>query len=454
MDPDVTHVVGGGLAGCEAAYQLASRGVPTRLWEMRPSVATGAHEGGGLAELVCSNSLGSDVEITAPGALKRELRSLGSLLLSAADRSRVPAGSALAVDRGQLSAEVDRELKALDALEIVRGEVGDLESLGDARVILATGPLTSPDLASGLARITGREHLYFYDAIAPIVDADSLDTTPMFRASRREPGVEGDYLNIPLDQDAYERFVDGLLAAGRVAPHPFEKEKLFEACQPIESIAARGRDSLRFGPLRPVGLDDPRTGRWPHAVVQLRAENVARTAFGLVGFQTRLRHPEQIALLRELPGMESAAFLRLGSIHRNTYVDAPSCLDRQLRLRARPAVRVAGQLAGCEGYVESSALGLMAALWVVADRAGVDLVPPPPETILGGLLAYLGDDTRKAFTPTNANFGLVPPLAPEPGQRRKLPRRERRAKMARRAADTMAAYASRALERVGPSIPS
>ena len=440
-------VIGGGLAGCEAAYQLASRGIPTRLFEMRPAQTTGAHEGDGLAELVCSNSLGSEAPVTAPGAFKGELRALGSLILRAADRCRVPAGSALAVDRGQLSAEVDRILAGLDTQEVVRREVAGLDDVGDGPVILATGPLSSPAIAGALGRLTGAEHLYFYDAIAPIVEADSLDEAPMYRASRRETGVEGDYLNIPLDREAYERLVDGLLDAARVSPHPFEQEKLFEACQPIESIAARGRESLRFGPLRPVGLDDPRTGRWPHAVIQLRAENRARTAWGLVGFQTRLRHPEQRALLRSLPGMADAVFLRLGSIHRNTYIDAPAVLDHELRLRARPALRIAGQLTGCEGYVESAAIGLMAGLWTAAEGAGVELAPPPAEMILGGLLRHLRAAPGKGgFTPSNANFGLVPPLPRGP---RKLPRRERRARMAERAVDAGRDYAARAHDLLG-----
>lgn len=451
MPRDIVHVVGGGLAGCEAAYQLASRGIPTRLYEMRPARLTGAHRGGGLAELVCSNSLGSDGDATAPGALKRELRCLGSMLMSAAARCQVPAGSALAVDRTELSGEVAADLAGLDALKVVREEVSDLAPWAGASVLLCSGPLTSPDLATVLGDLTGAKHLYFYDAIAPIVDADTIDEAPMFRASRRETGVEGDYLNIPLDREGYEAFVDELLAASKVSRHPFEEEKLFEACQPIESIAARGRDSLRFGPLRPVGLDDPRTGRWPYAVIQLRAENVARTAYGLVGFQTRLRHPEQKALLRRLPGLGGADFLRLGSIHRNTYVDAPSCLDGELRLAGHPSIRIAGQLAGCEGYAESSALGLMAALWVLAERGGRLLPPPPDETILGGLLGALRTRGRRAFTPVNANFGLVPALAPVPGRRRKLPRRERRARMAERAVASMATYAAEALAAVDPA---
>ncbi len=451
MDPDIVHVVGGGLAGCEAAYQLASRGVPTRLYEMRPARLTGAHQGGGLSELVCSNSLGSDGDANAPGALKRELRSLGSMLMDTAGRCRVPAGSALAVDRGELSRLVAGELGRLGSLEIVRAAVEDLGPLEGSTVLLCSGPLTSPELAGSLAELTGTRHLYFYDAIAPIVDADTLDEEPMFRASRRETG-EGDYLNIPLDREAYDGFVDELVSASRVARHPFEEEKLFEACQPIESIAARGKDSLRFGPLRPVGLDDPRTGRWPHAVVQLRAENLERTAYGLVGFQTRLRHPEQRALLRRLPGLERADFLRLGSIHRNTYVDAPSCLDRELRLAEHPWLRIAGQLAGCEGYVESSALGLMAGLWVLAERAGRTLPPPPPVTILGGLLTALATPTKRGFSPVNANFGLVPPLEREPGRRRKLPRRERRARMAERAVVAMAEYAAGALAAAGSRV--
>ena len=445
-------VIGGGLAGCEAAYQLAARGVPTRLWEMRPGRVTGAHEGGDLAELVCSNSLGSDRESTAPGALKAEMRALGSVLLDAADRCRVPAGSALAVDRRQLSAEVERSLRGLDALEIVRREAETVDGDGTRPGIVASGPLSSRRLAASLAQLTGAAHLHFYDAIAPIVDAASLDLQAMYRASRWEPEAEGDYLNIPLDREAYEQFVDGLLAADRVSPHPFEDERLFEACQPIESIAARGRDSLRFGPMRPVGLDDPKTGRRPWAVIQLRAENTARTAHGLVGFQTRLRHPEQRALLRTLPGMHGAEFLRLGSIHRNTYVDAPRCLDGELRLRRRPSVRLAGQLAGCEGYVESTAVGLMAALWTLSELRGQPLPAPPAEAVLGGLLAYLREGGTGDFTPMNANFGLVPPLPPPSDGRRKFGKRERRERLGARAVAAGREYASRVQAAVGPMV--
>ena len=441
-------VVGGGLAGSEAAWQLASRGIETRVWEMRPDQTTGAHLTGQLAELVCSNSLGSDVLASAGGVLKAELRVLGSLVIEEADRVRVPAGSALAVDRKQLSAGVEARLGS--AVELCRGEASTLRADDAVASIVATGPLTSDALARQLASATGGDHLYFYDAIAPIIDAESLDHDALFRASRREPDVPGDYLNIPLDEEAYEAFIDQLLDAERVAPHPFEEERLFEGCQPIESIAQRGRESLRFGPMRPVGLIDPRTGRRPHAVIQLRAENAQATAFSPVGFQTRLRHDDQRALLRSLPGLGEAEFLRLGSIHRNTYLDAPTCLDGELRLVGEPGVRIAGQLAGCEGYAESVALGLMAGLWTAAEVMGKGpLPPPPPETVIGGLLAYIGHGSGARFAPMNANFGLLPPV---PHSGKKLRRRERRLRMAERAVDAIHRYHDRVHEILGTSL--
>ena len=429
-------VLGGGLAGSEAAWQLTSRGIDTRMWEMRPDQTTGAHVTGQLAELVCSNSLGSDVLASAGGVLKAELRVLGSLVIEEADRARVPAGSALAVDRAKLSAGVEERLA--DVVELCRGEAQVLRADDATASIVATGPLTSAALTRELAAATGAEHLYFYDAIAPIIDAESLDQGALFRASRREPGVPGDYLNIPLDEVAYEAFVDQLLDADRVAPHPFEEEKLFEGCQPIESIAQRGRESLRFGPMRPVGLVDPKTGRRPYAVIQLRAENAEATAFSPVGFQTRLRHGEQRALLRTLPGLGRAEFLRLGSIHRNTYLDAPRCLDGELRLAGEPGVRIAGQLAGCEGYAESVAVGLMAGIWTAAELLGEGPLPPPPrETVIGGLLAYIRQGSGARFAPMNANFGLLPP-APYSGK--KLCRRERRLRMGERAVEAIHRY--------------
>ena len=439
-------VIGGGLAGCEAAWQLASRGLDVRVCEMRPERMTGAHAGDGLAELVCSNSLGSEAEASGGGVLKAELRLLGCRLLECADACRVPAGSALAVDRQRLSAEVEASLGELDGVAIVRGEVTDLAGQSGGLAVLASGPLTSDALAQRLRDVTGADNLFFYDAIAPIVSADSLDHEQLFRASRREPDAPGDYLNCPLDHDQYEAFVDQLLEGARTEAHAFEDAHLFESCQPIESIARKGRESLRFGTMRPVGLDDPRTGRWPHAVVQLRAENAEGSAWGLVGFQTRLKHGAQLALLRTLPGLQEAEFLRLGSIHRNTYVDAPRCLDGELRLEGLPRVRVAGQLAGCEGYVESVALGLMAALWTAAEALGTAPLPPPPrETMLGGLLAHLREAER--FSPMNANFGLVPPI---PREGRKLKRRDRRLRMGRRAVEAMEAYRVEVERVLGP----
>ena len=404
---DSIHVVGGGLAGSEAAWQLARRGLPVVLHEMRPVRTTAAHSTGDLAELVCSNALGSRMPHTAPGVFKAELRQLGSLVLSAADAAAVAAGGALAVDRGRFSAAVEERLLAQPSLEIRRGEVTEL--LAGQRTIVATGPLTSDRLAEQLAGLTGREDLYFYDAIAPIVDLDSIDEGVGFWANRYEPPGSGDYYNLPLNQDEYEAFVDALLAGDQVPARDFEQERFFQGCQPIEAIAAKGRESLRHGPMKPVGLDDPRTGRWPWAVLQLRRETARGSAMNLVGFQTRLRYGAQREVFGQIPGLAGADFLRLGSVHRNTYLNAPRHLDAALRLKVRPELSLAGQLVGCEGYTESSGLGLWAALNVVAERQGRELAPPPRESMTGALLAWLREVDPDDFHPMNVNFGLLEP---------------------------------------------
>jgi methylenetetrahydrofolate--tRNA-(uracil-5-)-methyltransferase len=410
-DAERVVVVGAGLAGCEAAFQLARRGVPVALCEMRPGERSPAHRSDDFAELVCSNSLRASGLGNAVGLLKEEMRRLGSLVIEAADACAVPAGRALAVDRVAFARHVTERILAEPAIELRDGRI---DRIPDASlVILATGPLTAQALAADLARALGREHLYFYDAIAPIVYADSVDPSVAFRASRWEDG-EGDYLNLPLSREAYERFVDALLAAEQVPLHAFEAALYFEGCLPIEEMARRGRATLAFGPMKPVGLRDPRTGRRPHAVVQLRQEDKCGVLYNLVGFQTKLRTREQQRVFRTLPGLGEAVFARFGSVHRNTYVNAPECLLPSLELRARPGVYLAGQIAGVEGYVESAALGLIVGLRAAFARAGAEAPPLPETTALGALLRHLRDAEPRHFAPMNVNFGLFPPLAAPP----------------------------------------
>lgn len=400
---DPVHVVGAGLAGSEAAWQLGSRGIPVVLHEMRPVRRTPAHETGNFAELVCSNTLGSKMPHTAPGIFKKELEALGSLIVAAGWRAHVKAGGALAVDREVFSDAITSALEGLDCVEIRREEVTDLP---DGRVILATGPLTSPALSERVQALTSTEDLYFYDAIAPIVNVETINGG--FWANRYEDEADGDYLNLPMTKDQYEAFVDGLLAGEQVPSKDFEKEIFFGGCQPIEAIAGKGRESLRFGPMKPVGLRAPGWERRPWAVVQLRRETRTGAAMNLVGFQTKLRYGEQTKIFRLIPGLEEAEFLRLGSVHRNTFLNTPRLLDPGLRLKAEPRVSFAGQIVGCEGYTESSAMGLWAALQVVSEREGRALAVPPAESMLGGLLQYLRDADPKRFQPMNVNFGLLP----------------------------------------------
>ena len=408
--PDRVTVVGGGLAGCEAAWQLAQRGVSVRLYEMRPTRRTEAHRGDSLAELVCSNSFRSASLDAAVGLLKEEMRRLGSLTLAAADLARVPAGAALAVDRDAFAAEMTRRIGAEPSIEIVREEVSALEPHLQGVVIVASGPLTSPALYDELRGLFGREHLYFYDAISPIVTAESIDRSLAFPASRYGKGGD-DYLNCPLDREEYHRFVEEVLRAEKVPTREFERCIYFEGCMPIEEIARRGRDTLAFGPMRPVGLIDPRSGKRPHAVVQLRQDDRAATLYSLVGFQTKMTYPEQRRVLRMIPGLERAEFVRLGSLHRNTYIHSPSLLEPTLRLRGRPSVFFAGQLIGVEGYVESAASGLLAGVNAARIVEGGAAIVPPRSTALGSLLSYVTDRSRVEFQPMNANYGLFPPLA-------------------------------------------
>ncbi len=418
---DPVHVIGGGLAGSEAAWQLASRGIPVVLHEMRPVRSTPAHSTGDLAELVCSNTLGSKMPHTAPGIFKHELNCLGSLVVAAGWSAHVPAGGALAVDRERFAAAITGSLESLDCLEIRREEV---TALPDGRVIVATGPLTSPALSEKVHALTGTDDLYFYDAIAPIVIVDSV--TGGFWANRYEDDPAGDYLNLGMNKEQYEAFVDALLAAEQVPSKNFEKEIFFGGCQPLEAIVAKGRESLRFGAMKPVGLRDPATGHRPWAVVQLRRETLDGAAMNLVGFQTKLRYGEQTRVFKMIPGLEDAEFLRLGSVHRNTFLNAPRLLDDGLRLRKARRISFAGQIVGCEGYTESSAMGLWAALAVVAERDGRDLAPPPKTTMFGALLAYLREAEPKRFQPMNVNFGLLPPDEIRVKKRQKKERRVER----------------------------
>ena len=429
-------VVGAGLAGCEAAWQAARRGVAVRLYEMRPTHASPAHTGADLAELVCSNSLRSNELSNAVGLLKEEMRRLGSLVMAAADRSAVPAGRALAVDRALFAAHVSRAIESHPRIELRRELVAKIPD--DDLEILASGPLTAPELAGELASRLDTASLYFYDAISPIVYADSIDATAGFRASRWEDGP-GDYLNLPLDRAGYEAFVDALLAADTVPLHAFEKALYFEGCLPIEEMARRGRQTLAHGPMKPVGLVDPRGGRRPHAVVQLRHEDRRGALYNLVGFQTKMRIADQQRVLRALPGLGAAVFARYGSVHRNTYVDAPRWLDPTLELRGRPGLRIAGQLAGVEGYVESAALGGLAGLFAAGAALGTAVPSPPEASAHAALLRHLRESDTGRFQPMNVNWGLFPPL-PDAGRRE--PRLDRNQRLAARALAEVDAWAA------------
>lgn len=426
-------VVGAGLAGSEAAWQLARAGVAVRLYEMRPGKMTEAHRTAQCAEMVCSNSFGSDSPGAASRILKEELEGLDAFVLATARRHAVPAGASLAVDRDAFAREVTERLSALPNVEIVRGELSELPP--ERPCILATGPLTGSGLARALEGMLGGS-LYFYDAIAPIVSADSLDMNELFLANRYDKGESPDFLNVPLTKEQYETLVDDLLAAEVLVPHDFEEAKYFEGCMPIEAIAARGRRTLAFGPMKPVGLTDPKTGRRPFAVIQLRAENRHKTAYNLVGFQTKMKYGEQTRVFRKLPGFANAEFLRLGSMHRNTYIDSPRVLKRSLELREFPGVYVAGQLTGTEGYLESSATGLVAARNVARAIRGEAPMEFPAETMLGALLAAITDPSRTKFQPMNANIGILPPLVPAPRDRA-----ERNARHAERSRVMMAQLA-------------
>ncbi len=437
------HVIGGGLAGCECAYQLATRGLPVILWEMRPQRPTAAHQTGDLAELVCSNSLRSDDPVHAAGLLKREMEAFGSLIISAARRSAVPAGSALAVDREQFAAAVTSALENHPKIEIRRQEVTELPP---GEIVIATGPLTSEAMTSCLQEILGSEYLYFYDAIAPIVDTESLDMSRLFWASRYDKGG-ADYLNAPMTQEEYATFHHALIHAEVLPLHDFEKTLFFEGCLPIEELARRGVDTLRYGPMKPVGLRTP-DGERPWAVVQLRQENIAKSHLNLVGFQSRMKWGEQKRVLGLIPGLAHAEFVRLGQIHRNTFVNSPVHLDPWYRIKAQPRLRLAGQITGVEGYLESAATGLLSGLYLVLEHRarasaaahGAETTsllprPLPATTALGTLARHLTESDPKRFQPTNVNYGLFEPLTV------RAKKRERRAHYAQRARQELAVWA-------------
>ena len=427
-------VIGGGLAGTEAAWQAAELGVPVRLYEMRPGTPTPAHDTPWLAELVCSNSLGSDLPHKAPGLLKAELRGLGSLLLDCAMQTAVPAGSSLAVDREAFAQLVTARIASHPLITLVHEEV---TTLPDGPTIVATGPLTSPALAEVIAGLSGRDYLYFYDAVSPIVQAETVDMAIAFRQSRYDRegsaslqaraggesggsryGDEGDYINCPMTRDEYEAFTDALLAAETITLKQFEREDphFFEGCMPVEALARRGREALAFGPLRPVGLLDPRTGQRPYAVVQLRQDNLIGTLYNLVGFQTNLKWPDQKRVLRLIPGLANAEFVRYGMMHRNTYVNAPALLQPTLQYRNRADLFFAGQIVGVEGYVGNAGTGLLAGVNAARLLAGGHPLILPPATMLGALCHYVTHAAAKEFQPMKANFGILPPLPPRPGK--------------------------------------
>ncbi len=444
MSTSEIHVVGGGLAGSEAAWQLAERGHHVVVHEMRPVRGTPAHKTDRLAELVCSNTFKSTETTNAHGLLKAEMRILGCMVLQAADAARVPGGSALTVDRDVFSRAVHERVTSHPGITVQRAEVTDLTSPG----IIATGPLTSDALASAIRERLGVESLAFYDAIAPIVARDSIDESIVFRASRYDKEtmpdeIEGAYLNCPMTREQYDAFLDALVAADLATAHEFDSAQYFEGCMPAEEMARRGRDTLRFGPMKPVGLVDPRTGKRPYAVVQLRMEDRAGQMWNIVGFQTRLRYPEQQRVFRLIPGLENAEFLRFGSIHRNSYINSPAALTPHLSLRDDSRVLFAGQLTGVEGYTESTATGLVAAINLSRMLNGLDPIIPPPTTMLGALYRYLRDADPRHFQPMNANFGLVDPL-PQPIKDKQI----KRERIAARALSDMERWTDDVLGRV------
>lgn len=435
MSQDAITVVGGGLAGSEAAWQIAKAGIPVVLKEMRPVKQTPAHRTDGLAELVCSNSLRSDDAIhNAVGLLHEEMRRCDSLIMRAADLNKVPAGGALAVDRDAFSKTIGEALASHPLVTIKREEMTELPAPDSGKYVIATGPLTSASLAERIQAVAGGDILHFFDAIAPIVTADSVDMTKAWKQSRYDKGDGDDYINCPLDEEQYNAFIDNLLSGEKVAFKDWEKNTpYFEGCLPIEVMAERGRETLAFGPMKPVGLLNPHTGKRPYAVVQLRKENKQGTLLNLVGFQTKLVYGEQKRIFKTIPGLENAEFVRLGGIHRNTFIHSPTVLDGTLRLKARPNLRFAGQVTGCEGYVESAAVGLMAGLFAAWETQGKEIVPPPVETALGAMLNHITVSAESdLFQPMNINFGLMPP-PPVPEGKRKIKGLDRKRAQSERA---------------------
>lgn len=444
------HVVGGGLAGSEAAFQLATRGVPVVLHEMRPVRMTDAHQTEGLAELVCSNSFRSDdAESNAVGVLHEEMRIMGSVIMTAADRHKVPAGGALAVDRDGFSACVQQILSDHPLITLERGEVTEIpEDWG--QTIISTGPLTAPALADMVRALGGEDDLAFFDAIAPIVHFDSIDMDVAWFQSRYDKSTDDgdgkDYINCPMDKPQYDAFIDALLTGEKMSFREWEENTpYFEGCMPIEIMASRGHETLRFGPMKPVGLTNAHDGSRPHAVIQLRQDNALGTLYNMVGFQTKLKYAEQVRVFQTIPGLESAQFARLGGLHRNTFINSPRLLDEQLRMTARPGLRFAGQITGVEGYIESAAIGLMAGIMTASEVTSAAWTPPPVDTAHGALLAHItGGADADTFQPMNVNFGLFPPmdLVTTPnGKKRKLRGRERKMAYAARALESFAGWA-------------
>ncbi len=444
------HIIGAGLAGCEAASQAAFAGARVVLYEMRPHKSTPAHKTGRFGELVCSNSLKSEQVHSAPWLLKQEMRRLDSLLMCAAESARVPGGHALTVDREIFSDEITQAIEAHPGIEIRREEVSEIPR--DGITIVATGPLTSDALAADIGRITGSDRLYFYDSISPIVAADSVDVSIAFRASRYGKSLDGsdDYLNCPFTKEQYEAFLDALLAAGSYEPH-IEEDKIsyFEGCLPIEEIARRGRDTLRFGPMKPAGLPDPRTGRWPHAVVQLRQEDLRAASYNLVGFQNHMRFGDQARVFRLIPGLENAEFLRFGQMHRNTYINSPALLHPTLQLKSNKNIFFAGQISGVEGYVESIATGLMAGRNAARIAAGDEPQMYPRESALGSLCHYIAHADPRRFQPANITFDLLPPLDESARHRLRHDKKGRHAEVCRRAAESFEAFLYACDTRIG-----
>jgi len=438
--PKKIRIIGAGLAGSEAAWQCARRGVPAELYEMRPVRTTPAHQTAHFAELVCSNSLKSDSENTAPWLLKEEMRRAGSLLMQIAQQTAVPAGHALAVDREKFSQAATEAIKRESLIRVLREEVTRIDE-NDGITIVASGPLTSDALSQDILRLSGSDQLYFYDSISPIVEADSIDMSRVYMAARYDKGT-ADYVNCPMTQVEYDRFIDALLEAQSVDSKEWEKLNYFEGCLPIEEIARRGRDTLRFGPMKPVGLRDPRTGQTPYAVVQLRRENLRADSYNLVGFQNHLKFGEQARVLRLIPGLENAKFLRYGQIHRNTYINGPALLRETLQMKQHPNVLFAGQISGVEGYVESIATGLLAGMQAAALACGVEPIAPPRATAFGALVNYICHAEAKSFQPANITFDLLQPLDEET-RRRVRDKKQRHAMVCERALAELEAWLTR-----------